>query len=153
MGGLVSPDASRILFSKGQSELWVMGVGGEEPHRILSIAPSRMWSFAWSPTSRRVVFLRADATEEYAIESCDLHGAQRIRLYSELGLLSWNGPSDVAWLADGRVLFRLRGQPPNDRSDNIWSIEVDPDTGRVRGQPEQISATALVNRTRAGGSR
>ena len=136
----ISPDGSRIAFVKIASgdALWIMGAGGEEPHRILSLSLSRIGLFAWSPNSRRIIFLREEAGEgaptKYLIESCDESGSQRVVAESDNRLMR-----DLTWLQDGRVLFNLAEPAPNERYQNIWSIEVDPDTGRPHGARVQIT--------------
>ncbi len=138
---IISPDGSRIVFFKIQSmdALWIMGAGGEEPHRILSLSPSTIGSFAWSPNSRRIIFSREEAGEgaptRYLIESCDESGSQRVVAESDNRRME-----DLTWLQDGRVLFNLAEPPPNERYQNIWSIEVDPDSGRPHGDRVQITS-------------
>jgi eukaryotic-like serine/threonine-protein kinase len=144
---LHSPDGTRILFDKSKpSEIWMMGADFSEPHRILSIKPSEFWTAAWSPTSQRIIYLRfteiSGRFEDVAIESCDREGGQVTRILSEQrlgnGELILNSLSDLSWVADGRVLYRLWEPNATENSENLWSIQVDPDTGHVRGTPSQV---------------
>ncbi len=73
-----------------------------------------------------------------SIETCGLDGGQRTAVLSDNSLLK-RIAGNVAWLADGRVLFTVEELPPNERNGNIWAIDVDPDTGRARGQPSQVT--------------
>jgi serine/threonine protein kinase len=142
-GGSVSPDGSRIAFGKASndSELWVIGADGAGAHRILSVKPSKIHLFRWSSSSRRIIYLRTDVTGEPAtLESCDSDGSQRIPVLSDSRLIGLHGTvTGLAWLPDGRVLYRFAEQAPNEKYDNVWSIDVDPDTGQVRGHPAQIT--------------
>ncbi|HEX8802397.1 MAG TPA: protein kinase [Terriglobales bacterium] len=138
----VSPDGTRIAFLKGLGgEIWVMGAGGEDPHSILSIESSVAGSVAWSPTSQRIVFTSIkgsiDNPQEVVLQSCDRDGRQLSVVLSNIGLQGADGFTTVSWSADGRIFYRLMENGPIG-SGNVWSVEVDPDTGRVRGTPSQV---------------
>ena len=137
----VSPDGTQIAFSRAPSEIWMMGAAGEDPHRILSIEGSFVGAVAWSPTSRRIAFTLVkgprENAQEVALRSCDRDGGQCIVVLSDLRLLSMNGPSDLLWSADGRIFYRLMDSY---RYGNVWSVKVDPDTGRVRGKASQVTS-------------
>jgi eukaryotic-like serine/threonine-protein kinase len=144
-----SPDGTRILFSKSKpGELWMMGADFSQPHRILSIEPSEISTAVWSPTSQRIIYLRftpiSDRLEDVAIESCDREGGQVTRILSEQrlggGELILNHLSFLSWAADGRVLYRLWEPTATENSENLWSIQVDPDTGHVRGTPSPVTS-------------
>ena len=140
----VSPDGAQVAFVRGVygHEIWLVGADGENPHRILSLDPLFTYSLAWSPTSRRIVFSKEDRTEnaiEAALESCDREGGQRVQILSDKRLRGPNQLTDLSWSADGRVFYSLREPAPNTSSDNIWALEVDPNTGRVRGPSSQIT--------------
>lgn len=119
------------------------GAGGEEPRRILSVDPLITFTLAWSPTSRRIVFSKEDrrgpGPRRVTLESCDQLGGQRVEILSDSRLRGPNQVSDLEWSADGRVFYSLKEPAPNYASENIWALEVDPDTGRVRGPSRQIT--------------
>jgi Tol biopolymer transport system component len=145
-GAKVSPDGKQIGFTKGLEghEIWVAGADGQDPHRILSVDPFITSSLGWSPTSRRIVFSKEDRTgtgpREVALESCDREGGQRVQILSDPRLRGANQVTDVSWsAADGRVFYSLREPAPNYTSENIWAVEVDPDTGRVQGRSSQLT--------------
>jgi serine/threonine protein kinase len=142
----ISPDGKRIAFFKFQnpSEIWLMGANGEDPQRILSLEPFQVGNTAWSPTSRRIVYVRvrgifADQEEEVVMESCNPDGSQPKVILSEARLHGYDGLSNVSWLPDGRVLYRLREVGPNASDGNLWSVHVDPDTGSVNGNPSRLT--------------
>lgn len=96
----------------------------------------------WAPNSRRVIFVRREeprmrgsGKENYLIESCDENGSQRVVAESGNRHIE-----NLTWLRDGRVLFSMADPPPNEHSTNIWSIEVDPNTGRPHGPRVQITS-------------
>jgi eukaryotic-like serine/threonine-protein kinase len=150
---VLSPDGLRIAFNKSSApgEIWMMGADGEDPHRILSVEQSFIVGIAWSPTSQRIAYslIRKNTSDPtkvaVAIESCSREGGQSKLILEENRLQGGFGPSDVSWSVDGRVLYRITEPPPNAKSENIWSIEVDPNTGRVRGQPSRVTNGTGLN--------
>ena len=136
----LSPDGSQIAFVKDLSkgDMWLMTADVGEPRRILSVAPAKIYSFTWSPSSRRIIYLRY-SPKEIALESCDTDGGHLVSALVNSRFQGANGLGGLAWLGNGSVLFRLSEPAPNKKFDNIWSLNVDPDTGRVRGQPIEVT--------------
>jgi eukaryotic-like serine/threonine-protein kinase len=134
----VSPDGTTIAFTKPPTgnELWLMGPDGEQPHRILALAGSMITSIAWSPTSKRIAFLH-----QSAIESCEQDGSHRVVVENNDRLKGHSG--EMTWLADGRVFFTLAEPAPNEKYRNLWSVQVDPDSGQTHGAPTQIANDSL----------
>jgi len=143
---VLSPDGTRIAFNKVSTmgEIWMIGADGQEPRRILSVEPSEIYAIAWSPTSQRIVYAlhkkNSNDAAKVAIESCDREGGQRKLILEENRLQGNFGLGDLSWSADGRLFYRLAEPDSNLLSENIWSIEVDPDTGRIRGRPSQVTS-------------
>lgn len=155
----ISPDSSQIAFAKkltNSSEVWLMGADGQDAHRILSVSPGRIAGVAWSPTSHRIIYILSihggGTPQQVSLESCDLEGKNRVQALAELRLEDTNGPSDLAWLPDGRVIYRLSEPRPNERSTNIWSLHVDPTSGRARGEPRQVTTGIGFNQDSFSGS-
>jgi serine/threonine protein kinase len=146
--GLVSPDGGHIAFVKDElfQKIWLAGADGGEPHVILSTDHGdSLMNFDWSPAGKRIVYLRHHHDANYwgnleAIETCNLEGGQRTVVLSDQRLFGENGTSDVAWLSDGRIVFALTESSPNDADRNIWSIQVDPQTGAVRGKATRLTS-------------
>ena len=137
---LISPDGSRIAFDKlsKHSELWVMRADGQEPHRLLSVAPAGIVTFTWSPTSERIIYLLDDKTGDF-LESCSSEGSQKVIALTDNRLLHSLVNGSLVWAANGAVFYSLAEPSPNEQYSNIWSIDVDPNTGRPRGQPSQMT--------------
>jgi DNA-binding winged helix-turn-helix (wHTH) protein/Tol biopolymer transport system component len=144
----VSPDGTRIAVVSftNPGEIWIMGPDGEDPRRILSVGSlptSVIFGLDWSPTSKRILYswlsMTPDKKEESAIESCDREGGQRTPILSD-NRLRGDGVSSVTWSSDRRVFFSFQEPPPNTRDSNIWSTEVDPDTGRMLGKPSRVTS-------------
>jgi hypothetical protein len=45
----------------------------------------------------------------------------------------------LTWLPDGRIVFSLNELAPHQFDGNIWTINVDPHTGRTRGKLERVT--------------
>jgi eukaryotic-like serine/threonine-protein kinase len=140
-GAAVSPNGTRIAFfgGPGLKEIWMMGPGGEDPHRVLSVGAASF--VAWSPTSQRIAFASVkgpiDNPQEVSLQSCNRDGLECLVVLSDARLLGSEGLSAVAWRADGKIFYRLK--EGGTWNGNVWSLSVDPDTGRVRGTPLQVT--------------
>ena len=142
----VSPDGARVAFtelapSNTNSTLGVMSADGENCHEILAAEAETLAQVDWSPTSRRIVVSSENGTQTSGtLRTCDPEGRDCSVFLSDAKLKTKEGSSDVGWVADGRVVYRLRGSGAE--SENLWSTPLDPDTGRVKGTPTQITAWA-----------
>lgn len=74
------------------------------------------------------------------LDTCDLQGRCSAILSDSKLQIGWSGQATtLAWLPDGRIVFARVEPPPNDWDSNLWSIEVDPDTGRPLGSPKRLT--------------
>jgi serine/threonine protein kinase len=143
-GAAVSPDGASIAWtdlvpSNGTSKLRIMNVDGENSHEILS--GEDLSQLDWSPTSRRIVVSSTNSALTLgSLRTCDVEGRDCSVFLSDAKLVTGEGTSSVVWGADGRVVYRLHGSGVG--NENLWSIPLDPDTGRVKGTPTQITAWA-----------
>jgi len=144
----VSPDGTKVAFESilHLGEIWTMGPDGEDPRRILtagSFGRSVIMALDWSSTSKRIVFSQDNVTpdkqEVSTIESCDRDGGQRTLILSDDRLRS-SGGGTISWSSDGRVFFVFQELRPNAKDANIWSMEVDPDTGHALGKPSRVTS-------------
>jgi DNA-binding winged helix-turn-helix (wHTH) protein/Tol biopolymer transport system component len=138
-GGWLSPDSRHIFVGKDDG-IWSLDIeGGEEHLMVRQEAGDYLGGFDWSPSGRRVAFVRSRPPGKMTIETCSVSGADCTTVLSETRLHGPNGFSDLAWLADGRVVFSLYELAPNQTTNNIWALAVDPDTGRPVGKPERVT--------------
>jgi serine/threonine protein kinase len=143
-GAAVSPDGARVAWTEvapsyTTSKLRVMNADGENSREILSA--ENLAQMDWSPTSRRIVVSSENgALTSGTLRTCDPEGRDCSVFLSDAKLRTKEGTSYVVWTADGRVVYRLRGSGAG--NENLWSIPLDPDTGRVKGTPTQITAWA-----------
>jgi serine/threonine protein kinase/Tol biopolymer transport system component len=143
----LSLDGSHIAYQKDSSapEIWVMNANGEQPHRIAEFdATDTINSLAWSPSGRRLVYIRSRGDLHKAvltIETCDLQGGQRTLVLSEPKLMT-RSISDLRWLADGRILYRLP-DPLSHFDFNFWAVATDPVSGRAASPSARLINGAL----------
>ena len=133
----VSPDGSTFLYSKRNGdveELWLMGSHGEPPRRVLTSGKdSEFAGAAWSPSSKRIAFLRWRRNGARTLEACDLNGG------SLTTVLAADKVSDFGWVSPGRIIYSRSGEGANAGAQNLWEIEVDPNRGIAREQPHQFT--------------
>jgi Tol biopolymer transport system component len=136
----VSPDGSRIAFigSLAENEIWLMGVNGEQPRKLLEAAAGqRFLQLQWSPNGQRIAFLKASADRvQTSIESQPIAGGLSVTVLSRPGVRSF------CWLPDNRMVFSLDEPPPNDRDMNLWQLPVDQRSGQTSGEPERLTGWA-----------
>jgi Tol biopolymer transport system component len=140
----LSPDGTHIAYvrrgARG-SEIWICGVNGEGARRVAgddSSGAIPAWA-VWSPNGKRLAYARADrGAQTLRLESCDLAGRIRI-FYSPTADRSLHYFTVPAWLPDGRVVFGLTDPPPNQRDMNLWSLDVDPNSGMPSGSPRRVT--------------
>ncbi len=138
-GGVISPDGQHIsVFNKGG--IWSMGIEGEKERLMVPLEASvYTGGIDWSPSGRRFAVVCVKSPQELMIESCSVNGSDCTTILADTRLRGLNGPSDLVWLQDGRVLFSLIELPPNQATNNIWAINVDLNTGRPLGKPERVT--------------
>jgi eukaryotic-like serine/threonine-protein kinase len=139
----VSPDGSSIAFIKSphHHEIWLMGAGGEEPHKVLQFDPQdSIWNIAWSPKGDRLAYIRVRGPflkHEAFIETADVRGdSRRSALLSEPSLLANDGTAGLTWLADGRLIY---GVSTKLDEYNFFVVEVNPASGKRVGQPNLLT--------------
>jgi serine/threonine protein kinase/Tol biopolymer transport system component len=140
----ISPDGSTIAFTNEQGEIWLIGADGDNPRRILTPDKEEgaLVHFAWSPHGQRLVYSRSLGDfynqRDAKLETCNLQGGGRTLILSEPKLWGLSGPSDVAWLPDGRILYSLFNGPPAENY-GVWAVRADPDAGTRRGPPAALT--------------
>jgi len=134
--GAVSPDGLQIAFLRSSGkfsgfELWLMDVDGARARKLCDIAGFAD-SVAWSPTSRKVAYLRTTYwpgdTANSRIESYDLADGRTTTLYSDYRL-----QTGLSWARNGRLYFTRSEENANAES-NVWSILADENSGQSRGE-------------------
>jgi serine/threonine protein kinase/Tol biopolymer transport system component len=135
----ISPDGLHVAFTRNLQQLAMVGSDGDDPRTILTAAPGGVIEeLAWSPDGKRLVYGRTrgpSGQAEATLETCDLDGGHPTTILSDRRLHGRNGMTPLLWLRDGRVLYSFGDAPNYD----IWSIDVDPETGNRLGQPVTVT--------------
>lgn len=147
----VSPDGSRIAFTTGgldsDRDIWITGARGENPRRIAAGDDFNSFDLVqWSPTGRRVLYLRTHAGSNkfpWSLESRDPNGEAVRVVIPEL-----YGRAGFCWLPDGRILYSVDLRSVHNENTNLWEIKADPDTGQVRSQPRRLTNWIGIHRDR-----
>jgi eukaryotic-like serine/threonine-protein kinase len=139
-----SPDGSLIAFIPDHnSELWLMGANGENPHKILAGGNENYEAVAWSPTGQRIAYIKDTANPvRKTIETVAMEGGTPSLVISDPRLSSRDVPP-LLWLPDGRLLFAQDGEDHAsggyEYDSNLWGIRADPLTGKPSGKPARIT--------------
>jgi DNA-binding winged helix-turn-helix (wHTH) protein/Tol biopolymer transport system component len=133
-----SPESLSIAFITGQlNELWVMEASGDTLKKVLT-SDGRLGNVAWSPTGRRLAFIRnSNATEtqtKRSIETVSLDGGPPSIVFTDVHL----SREVLCWMNDGRLIFS-RDEPRQIDAANLWQIAADPKTGNPTGKPAKIT--------------
>jgi Tol biopolymer transport system component/DNA-binding winged helix-turn-helix (wHTH) protein len=138
----VSPDGSQIVFLKGAAksqELWLMRADGEQSRKVAGEVGDLFRSPVWSADSKQIAFLRGvyrhgEYGVEPQIEILDVTSGERKVVMSQVRF----GPA-LAWTAD-RLVYVLDESPPNQNDSNVWSVKIDPRTGKPLGTATRLTS-------------
>jgi eukaryotic-like serine/threonine-protein kinase len=139
----LSPDGSQIAFVREQlrRELWTMPAAGGDPQLRFAVGENEsILAFAWSPDGKSVAYTRASRKvggNPPTLETRNLEeGRPRVLLTEP------NRPlNNLAWLADGRIVFERRASIKSFDSD-LWTISSDPQSV---GQPIRLTNTTGIS--------
>jgi DNA-binding winged helix-turn-helix (wHTH) protein/Tol biopolymer transport system component len=163
----VSPDGLLIAFTAGNnlvsphnrpslmgSEIWVMGPQGENARKVISGHSGIYFgSVEWSPDGKRVAYrklsLSTQAFAQYTLETRDPVGGTPAVLVSSRESHFLTGVSldvgladNFCWTHDGRIIYAVHEPAPNHRDRNLWTVDVDANTGHARGRPHRLTNLA-----------
>jgi Tol biopolymer transport system component len=140
----VSPSGAQIAYIGGrsQSEIWIMGAGGENPRKLLQAAPGdRFLQVQWSPDGNQIAYIELhndDEKSQTTIETVPVSGGVSATILAgpSLGIFLWS--------ADDRIIYSAVEPAPNSSDMNLWQIRVDR-TGRKVSAPKRITTWAGVS--------
>jgi DNA-binding winged helix-turn-helix (wHTH) protein/Tol biopolymer transport system component len=154
----LSRDGSQIALVRAglDAELWVMGVNGENPRRLVFAERSVFGTPAWSPDGRGIAYARgtydlATWGLTAAIVAVDpSSGSQQVVMSlptsnPELVDGGHFGPG-LVWTPDNHLLYSVSEPPPNQADSNLWSVPLDSHGGvagralRLTASPDDVSS-------------
>ena len=134
----VSPDGTQIVFEKGpwdDEEIWLIHADGNGVRRLVNGGDDLLGTVAWSPDGSRIAYVRASAENPVArIETYDLKSERAETVLSAAGL-----GREIVWTPAGRLIYSQQEGPPNQSDANLWSVQVDTQTGRSLTSPARIT--------------
>ncbi len=136
-GAALSSDESRIVFRRTSvPEIWIMNAAGGEPRKLLSVSPDSVHAsrLVWFPDGRRIAFASASrAGDEFSIQSYDLVTGKTSVILSD------PKAGDFCLTGDGRIIYSRLEDPPNEKSANLWEVDIDLSKGQIRGTPRRLT--------------
>lgn len=138
----VSSDGNYVAWvdSETETSIWVNEEG--KTRKVLTLPRNdTVAAIGWSPANDRLAFVvTTPETDKDFVGTVDVNTFDTTTVAANLQLSS--GPKDeysgICWLADGRVLFVQQGSPGS-RGSDVWSVPVDPRSGKVTGKPFIVS--------------
>ncbi len=136
----MSPDG-RLLLNKGPGHgTWIIVPGETAARQILpgvSLA-----SATWSPTGQVIAF--KESASGVSVVTMDADGNTHVIIEPSDGRLAaahlnMGELRSLLWLPDGRLIFTRAMAPPDAKSTELWSVEVEPTTGVRLGDPERFA--------------
>ena len=138
-----SPDGREIVYAtegvtdptrrSSRSELWRVGVASRQARRIFegdAVQPS------WSPNGRRIAYWGLPAgSARRAIWTIPAEGGRPVRVSPDDDFYYWN----PVWAPDGEHLYFISNRSG---SMNLWRVPISEGSGKVRWEPEALTAPA-----------
>jgi hypothetical protein len=154
----VSPDGPLIAYTSTcfYSDIWLMGVSGEEPHRIVTTdGDESLSNVVWSPDSRRIAYERFRLGPEGvqgSIESRELKGGHTVAAVSDPKLAQNFG--GFWWSAEGSLVYSLGEGAASYgflSETNLWELKMDAE-GQPSAKPTRITNWAGFSLARPNAS-
>ncbi len=143
--GSVSPDGKTIALLRSnwfsRTDLYLTNAEGNQERKVAEISGYVFAPPAWSPDGLRLAYPKAIffwpgySDEKVELESYELNSGRTETILSDYRL-----QDAVAWTHDGRLLFSLSEEPPNQVESNIWALHIDARTGKPVGRPERVTS-------------
>src|SRR5271169_4314612 len=134
-----SPNGSTIVFNSGKplwNEIWTTDATGEHAKKILTASGEIDWP-QWSPNGKRLAYSVPHGSGlGMTVFTVASDGSSPRLAYDDPLLTSQNR---MVWAKDGRLIFDRPLTSESDSNENIWDVQLDPDTGARRGEPRQLT--------------
>src|SRR5262249_8938834 len=143
--GSVSPDGQRIAYLRGTpywgdfgNEVWVVNSDGTSPLKIVSAVDNEViGALAWAPDNTRIAYIRVKwgghMADTNSIEIASVRGDRQRTVLSDSRV-----GSSLYWLPDGRLIYGMREERPNQRDSNAWAVPID-ESSAISGEPVRLT--------------
>jgi len=142
--GSVSPDGKTIALLRSnwfsRTDLYLTNAEGNQERKVAEISGYVFAPPAWSPDGLRLAYPKAISWPGYSDEKVELESYELKSGRTETILSDYRLQDAVAWTHDGRLLFSLSEEPPNQVESNIWALHIDARTGKPVGRPERVTS-------------
>ena len=145
----LSPDGSQIVFTDaitqeiclmsadgGHARVWLTPKAGYLLHIPIWFPNGKRTTPTWFRNGKRILYVKyggANGEKTVALESRDLQGGDPVTLLANLLL------TEFCWGRDGRLIYAVREQAPNQYDSNLWEQRFDEETGRPKGVPRRLT--------------
>lgn len=132
-----SPDDAKIAYIDEQNrEIWLMSPNGGQRRRLFAAPTNRtVTDVAWTPDGGSVVYVARLSGSDPVIETRHIESG-RTTIVATVPRLS-----GFCWTRDGRLLY-TQVDPPPAQTYALWEQVIDPQTGRVAGEPRRLTRWA-----------
>ncbi|MGH9621696.1 MAG: winged helix-turn-helix domain-containing protein [Bryobacteraceae bacterium] len=146
-----SPDGSELAYTaQGDSEIWLMGVDGENPRLFVKGAKGETFPFLfWAGGGKRLSYQRRqfvpgnaadrsrdlDANYRYSYGSRELATGQEV---ARVGNIRFDS---AAVASGGRMIYLRAKSPGNATLGGIWEVRTNPATGAFLSPPRELAST------------
>ena len=142
--GSASPDGKTIALLRSnwfsRTDLYLTNAEGNQERKVAEISGYVFAPPAWSPDGLRLAYPKAISWPGYSDEKVELESYELKSGRTETILSDYRLQDAVAWTHDGRLLFSLSEEPPNQVESNIWALHIDARTGKPVGRPERVTS-------------
>ena len=128
----LSPDGKQVAFVAGSplhQRIWIAGVFGDPPRRLLGEDGDVFGTISWSPDGTKIAYTTSRFTYGYGtkgviaiadVSNLSAGGAPRISVV--LSLFGLAGP--MVWAPDGRLIYAQEESRPREEDSNLWWIRL-----------------------------
>jgi serine/threonine protein kinase/Tol biopolymer transport system component len=135
-----APTGSWLAFESGRplwNEIWTIDVRSQHAQRIVT-ANDEIADLKWSPTGKRLAYVVPNPNGVGAtVATVARDGSSPRPAFDEPFMDSQH--RSVVWIKDGRLIFSRPSTSISDSNDNLWGVQLDPDTGAIDHEPRQLT--------------
>jgi serine/threonine protein kinase len=132
----VSPDSSLISFQPGDREIWLMGPGGEQAHKLYDAgSKNAMCCLRFFHNEKRVSYILTDDSGDTAVAR-DFQGGPPTTLFQPSEIKKMG---DGVWLPDGRFVYSVNEPESVGEACNYWTVRLNTRSGEIIEKPKQLT--------------